>query len=33
VETSAALGELIDVTLVQAGPNSLTGAMFQKVAA
>jgi tRNA-2-methylthio-N6-dimethylallyladenosine synthase len=33
VETSAALGELIDVTLVQAGPNSLTGAMLQKVAA
>ncbi len=33
VETSAALGDLIDVTLVQAGPNSLTGAMLQKVAA
>ena len=33
VETSASLGDLIDVTLVQAGPNSLTGAMLQKVAA
>ena len=33
VETSAALGDLIDVTLVQAGPNSMTGAMLQKVAA
>jgi len=33
VETSAALGDLIDVTLVQAGPNSLTGATLQKVAA
>ena len=33
VETSAGLGDLIDVTLVQAGPNSLTGATLQRVAA
>jgi len=33
VETTGALGDLIDVTLVQAGPNSLTGATLQKMAA
>ena len=33
VETSAALGEIVDVTLVVAGPNSMTGALRQRVAA
>jgi tRNA-2-methylthio-N6-dimethylallyladenosine synthase len=33
VEAAASLGELIDVTLVAAGPNSMTGALRQKVAA
>ena len=33
VETSAALGEIVDVTLVAAGPNSMTGALRQRVAA
>jgi tRNA-2-methylthio-N6-dimethylallyladenosine synthase len=33
VETEAAHGEIIDVTLVAAGPNSMTGAFRQKVAA
>jgi tRNA-2-methylthio-N6-dimethylallyladenosine synthase len=32
-ETSARPGEVIDVTLVAAGPNSMTGAVRQKVAA
>jgi len=33
VETSAPSGELLDVTLVAAGPNSMTGAARAKVAA
>ena len=33
VETDALLGEIVDVTLVGAGPNSLAGALRQKVAA
>jgi tRNA-2-methylthio-N6-dimethylallyladenosine synthase len=33
VETEAAPGDIIDVTLVAAGPNSMTGAFRQKVAA
>jgi tRNA-2-methylthio-N6-dimethylallyladenosine synthase len=33
VETDAVPGDLLDVTLVAAGPNSMTGAMAQKVAA
>lgn len=33
VETEAQLGEMIDVTLVGAGPNSLAGALRQRVAA
>jgi tRNA-2-methylthio-N6-dimethylallyladenosine synthase len=33
VDTDAALGEIIDVTFVAAGPNSMTGAVRQKVAA
>ena len=33
VETSAQPGEIIDVTLVAAGPNSMSGAARQKVAA
>jgi len=33
VETCAELGEIVDVTLVAAGPNSMTGAERQKVAA
>jgi tRNA-2-methylthio-N6-dimethylallyladenosine synthase len=32
-ETAAAPGEMVDVTLVSAGPNSMAGAMRQKVAA
>ncbi len=33
VDTSAQPGEILDVTLVSAGPNSMTGAARQKVAA
>jgi tRNA-2-methylthio-N6-dimethylallyladenosine synthase len=33
VETSAQPGDIIGVTLVAAGPNSMTGAVRQKVAA
>ena len=33
VETSAALGDIVDVTLVAAGPNSMTGALRQREAA
>ena len=33
VETSAAPGELVDVTLVAAGPNSMTGALLAQAAA
>ena len=33
VETAAQAGELIDVTLVSAGPNSMAGAELQRVAA
>ena len=33
VETATPLGEMVDVTLVAAGPNSMTGAVRQKVAA
>ena len=33
VQTDAAPGDMIDVTLVAAGPNSMTGAVRQKVAA
>ena len=33
VDTSAAPGEIVDVTLVSAGPNSMTGAVRQEVAA
>jgi len=33
VDTSAAPGEIVDVTLVAAGPNSMTGAVRQEVAA
>ena len=33
VETSARPGNIVDVTLVAAGPNSMTGALRQKVAA
>ena len=33
VETRAAPGEIVDVTLVSAGPNSMAGAIRQKVAA
>jgi tRNA-2-methylthio-N6-dimethylallyladenosine synthase len=33
VETAAQPGEIVDVTLVAAGPNSMTGAVRQKVAA
>ena len=33
VETSARPGDMVDVTLLSAGPNSLAGAMCQKVAA
>ncbi|MFL6776778.1 MAG: tRNA (N6-isopentenyl adenosine(37)-C2)-methylthiotransferase MiaB, partial [Sphingomicrobium sp.] len=33
VETSAKVGDIVDVTLVGAGPNSMSGAERQKVAA
>jgi tRNA-2-methylthio-N6-dimethylallyladenosine synthase len=33
VDAAAALGDIVDVTLVAAGPNSLTGALRQKAAA
>jgi tRNA-2-methylthio-N6-dimethylallyladenosine synthase len=33
LESDAAPGDILDVTLVAAGPNSMTGAMAQKVAA
>ncbi len=33
VATNAALGDIVDVTLVAAGPNSMTGSLRQKVAA
>jgi tRNA-2-methylthio-N6-dimethylallyladenosine synthase len=33
VETSAQAGDIIDVTLIAAGPNSMTGAVRQKEAA
>jgi tRNA-2-methylthio-N6-dimethylallyladenosine synthase len=33
LETSAQPGEIVDVTLVSAGPNSMTGAARQKAAA
>jgi tRNA-2-methylthio-N6-dimethylallyladenosine synthase len=33
VDAAAALGDIVDVTLVAAGPNSMTGALRQKVAA
>jgi tRNA-2-methylthio-N6-dimethylallyladenosine synthase len=33
VETAASVGDLIDVTLIAAGPNSMTGAVRQKEAA
>jgi tRNA-2-methylthio-N6-dimethylallyladenosine synthase len=33
VETAAAPGDIIDVTLVAAGPNSMTGAARAKAAA
>jgi tRNA-2-methylthio-N6-dimethylallyladenosine synthase len=33
LDTSAASGEIVDVTLVAAGPNSMSGAELQKVAA
>ena len=33
VDTDAHAGDLLDVTLVSAGPNSMTGAMLQKAAA
>jgi tRNA-2-methylthio-N6-dimethylallyladenosine synthase len=33
VETHARAGDIVDVTLVAAGPNSMTGAVRQKVAA
>jgi tRNA-2-methylthio-N6-dimethylallyladenosine synthase len=33
VETKCKIGEIVDVTLVAAGPNSMTGAERQKVAA
>ena len=33
VETDAQPGDILDVTLVAAGPNSMTGAVRQKVAA
>jgi tRNA-2-methylthio-N6-dimethylallyladenosine synthase len=33
LETAAEPGEIVDVTLVAAGPNSMTGAERQKVAA
>jgi tRNA-2-methylthio-N6-dimethylallyladenosine synthase len=33
VETDAAIGDLIDVALVAAGPNSMTGALATKAAA
>ena len=33
VETAAQPGEIVDVTLVAAGPNSMTGAERQKAAA
>ena len=33
LETSAQPGDILDVTLVGAGPNSLSGAQRQKVAA
>jgi tRNA-2-methylthio-N6-dimethylallyladenosine synthase len=33
VETDARPGDLVDVTLVAAGPNSIAGALRQKVAA
>jgi tRNA-2-methylthio-N6-dimethylallyladenosine synthase len=33
VETDAHPGDIVDVTLVAAGPNSMTGAVRQKVAA
>ena len=32
-ETGAALGDIVDVTLVAAGPNSMTGALRQREAA
>jgi tRNA-2-methylthio-N6-dimethylallyladenosine synthase len=33
VETDAAIGEIIPVTLLSAGPNSMKGAMLTRVAA
>jgi tRNA-2-methylthio-N6-dimethylallyladenosine synthase len=33
VATAARPGEMVDVTLVAAGPNSMTGAVRRKVAA
>ena len=33
VDAHAALGDILEVTLVAAGPNSMTGALRQKVAA
>ena len=33
VETDAATGDLVDLTLVAAGPNSMTGALLAKAAA
>ena len=33
VETDAAIGDMLDVTLIAAGPNSLAGAVRQRVAA
>jgi tRNA-2-methylthio-N6-dimethylallyladenosine synthase len=33
VDTSASLGDMVDVALVAAGPNSMTGALRQKAAA
>jgi tRNA-2-methylthio-N6-dimethylallyladenosine synthase len=33
VDAAAALGDIVDVTLVAAGPNSMTGALRQKAAA
>jgi tRNA-2-methylthio-N6-dimethylallyladenosine synthase len=33
VDSDARLGEIIDVAFVAAGPNSMTGAVHQKVAA
>jgi tRNA-2-methylthio-N6-dimethylallyladenosine synthase len=32
-DTDAQIGEIVEVTLVAAGPNSMTGAARQKVAA